>query len=226
MKHMFMVILACAGVMLVQNGVAAQSKTAVKKGSAKASWEPLFDGKTLSGWEAFDKGRWRMTAEGVLVGEGPMGHLFSPKAYKNVQFKAEAKLNHSGNSGMYFRAKKGPGWPVGYEAQVENTSPDPQKTGSLYNFSKVTEQLIQDDTWWTQEITAIGNRIIIKVNGKVVVDFTDAKNTHTEGHLAFQQHNDGSVVMFRNAQVRELPDDEKASWKIVDKGNSGGSKKK
>jgi hypothetical protein len=31
----------------------------------------------------------------------------------------------------HIRAAFGPGFPKGYEAQVENTSPDPQKTGSL-----------------------------------------------------------------------------------------------
>lgn len=162
-----------------------------------------------------DEGRWHITPEGVVVGEGPMGHLFSPQTYTNLEFKAEARLNHSGNSGMYFRAKLAPGWPAGYESQVENTSPDAQKTGSLYNFSKVTEQLIPDDTWWTQHIIVVGNHIITKINGKVVVDFVDAKNTHVSGHLALQQHNDGSVVQYRNLMVKPLPDEEKAAWEKV-----------
>jgi hypothetical protein len=178
-------------------------------------WIPLFDGKTLSGWKSMDNGRWHVTPDGVLVGEGPMGHLFSPNTYTNLEFKAEAKLNHSGNSGMYFRAKLGPGWPQGYESQVENTSPDPQKTGSLYNFAKVTQQLIPDDTWWTQHIIAVSNRVVIKINGKVVVDFVDQKTTFLSGHLALQQHNEGSVVQFRNAMVKPLPADEKAAWDMV-----------
>jgi len=178
-------------------------------------WIPLFDGKTLSGWKIMDEGRWHVTPEGILVGEGPMGHLFSPNTYTNLEFRSEIKLNHNGNSGMYFRAKLGAGWPQGYESQVENTSPDPQKTGSLYNFAKITQQLIPDDTWWTQHIIAIGNRIIIKVNGKVVVDFTDPKNTYPSGHLALQQHNEGSVVQFRNTKVKPLPVDEKAAWDQV-----------
>ena len=31
-------------------------------------------------------------------------------------------------------------------------------------------------------------------------------------HLALQQHNDGSVVEFRNAMVKRLPADETAAW--------------
>ncbi|MBL9129213.1 MAG: DUF1080 domain-containing protein, partial [Verrucomicrobiales bacterium] len=141
----------------------------------------------------------------------------SPKTYKNLEFKAEAKLNHRGNSGMYFRAKLMPGWPNGYEAQVENTSPDPQRTGSLYNRAKMLDQLIPDDTWWTQHIIAIGNRVIIKVNDKIVVDFVDEKRSFIEGHLALQQHDPGSVVHYRNVVAKALPDDEAAALAIAKK---------
>ena len=214
MKTISCLLLAGAILAATASGLSAQTG-AGPASPAPHGWLPLFDGKTLSGWTAFDKGRWTVATDGVLVGEGPMGHLISPLSYTNLEFKAEAKLNHSGNSGMYFRAALGPGWPKGYEVQVENTSPDAQKTGSLYNFSKVTEQLVPDDTWWTQHIIAIGNHIIVKVNDKIVVDYIDTKNTFTAGHLALQQHNEGSVVMFRNVMVKPLPDDEKAAWVIV-----------
>jgi hypothetical protein len=179
-------------------------------------WFKVFDGKTLSGWTAPTPGKWEIN-DGVLIGQGPVSHLFSPNTYTNLEFKAEAKLNHSGNSGMYFRAALGTGWPKGYEAQVENTSPDPQKTGTLYNFHKIGEQLVKDDTWWTQHIIAIGNRVVIKVNDRIVTDFVDTKNTFTSGHLAFQQHNEGSIVQYRNVVVKRLPNDEKAAWAAAKK---------
>lgn len=180
-------------------------------------WHHLFDGKTLSGWSTFDPGAWSIDADGNLVGKGPRSHLFSPKTYRNLEFKAEVKLNHRGNSGMYFRAKLMPGWPNGYEAQVENTSPDPQRTGSLYNRAKMLDQLIADDTWWTQHIIAIGNRVIIKVNDKIVVDFIDEKRSFLEGHLALQQHDPGSVVHYRKVVAKALPDDEEAALAIAKK---------
>ncbi len=180
-------------------------------------WHRLFDGRTLSGWKTFDPGGWTIDAEGNLVGKGPRSHLFSPKTYINLQFKAEAKLNNKGNSGMYFRAKLMTGWPDGYETQVENTSSDPQRTGSLYNRAKMLEQLVQDDTWWTQHIVAIGNRVIIKVNDKIVVDFIDEKRSFLEGHLALQQHDPGSVVHYRNVMAMALPDDEAAALVLAKK---------
>jgi len=216
MKGIYLHLLALATLAAPVHQLGAQTDpgTPVPEKPDAQGWIKLMDGKTLSGWTAPTPGRWEVK-DGVLVGQGPMSHLFSPGTYTNLEFKSEVKLNHSGNSGMYIRAALGKGWPKGYEAQVENTSPDPQKTGSLYGFHKVLEQLIPDDTWWTQHVIAIGNRIIIKVNDKIVTDFVDEKNTYVSGHLAFQQHNDGSVVMFRNPVVKRLPNDEQAAWAIA-----------
>jgi hypothetical protein len=105
---------------------------------------------------------------------------------------------------MYFRAEFGPGWPKGYEAQVNSTHTDWKRTGSLYNFVNIKEQLVPPDTWFTQHIIARGNHIVIKVNDKVVVDFVDEKNTYQKGYLALQQHDPGSVVHYRNLRMRHL----------------------
>ncbi len=179
-------------------------------------WTALFDGKTLSGWTLPDPGNWEMK-DGILTGRGNRSHLFSPLTYTNLEFKAEIKLNNKGNSGMYFRAELMKGWPRGYETQVENTSSDPQRTGSLYNFAKNLKQLVGDDTWWTQHVIAIGNRTIIKVNDTIVVDFVDPKHTFKAGHLALQQHDPGSVVQYRNVMARALPDDPELALKLAKK---------
>ncbi len=176
------------------------------KAPSGKGWVKIFDGKSLNGWKAVEnEGSWSVK-DGNLVGDGERSHLFyTVKQCKNCEFYAEVKLNHEGNSGMYFRAKMEKGFPPGYESQVENTSRDPRKTGSLYKFSDVKEQLIQDDTWWAQHIIADGTHIITKVNGKTVVDFVDEKNTYSEGYLALQQHNKGSIVTYRNLMMREIP---------------------
>jgi hypothetical protein len=208
--------LGLTGVCLALNLHAQQPPTPLPEKPDADGWLRPFDGKTLSGWKSYDGKGWAME-DGVITGTGGVSHLFSPNYYTNVEFKAEVKLNHSGNSGMYFRTRFGPGFPRGYEAQVENTSPDPQRTGSLYNFHPVREQLIQDDTWWTQHIIAIGNRIIIKVNDKIVTDYVDTRNTFKWGHLAFQQHNDGSIVNYRKVMIKRLPADADEAWAIAKK---------
>jgi len=169
-------------------------------------WIPMFDGSTLDGWKANEHPESWTVKNGAITGDGPASHLFWIKEKcVNCEFKAEVKINHGGNSGMYFRTAFGPGFPKGYESQVDNTHTDPVRTGSLYNFVKVFEQLIPDDTWWTQHIIVEGNHIQIFVNDKKTVDFTDEKNTFTDGFLALQQHNAGSVVEFKNLMIRHLP---------------------
>lgn len=154
-------------------------------------WVQLFNGKDTKGWKTHPKnpGKWYVK-EGILFSGGKeTSHLFSERDdYENFHYRIEAKINDKGNSGQYFRTKFGPGYPQGYEAQINSTFPDPQKTGSLYNFVKIKEMLVEPDTWFTQEVIARGNHIQIILNGKKVVDFKDEKNTHVKGHFALQQH--------------------------------------
>jgi len=171
-------------------------------------WVSLFDGKTLSGWTTADgtTGQWKVE-DGAITNSGPASHLFSPRGdYKNFRYRAEIKINDKGNSGMYFRTKKEKGFPHGYEAQVNSTHRDPVKTGSLYNHVAVKEMLVPPDTWFTQEVEVVGNHIVIKVNGKTTVDYTDAKNSFTEGHFAFQHHDPTCKVEIRKIEVKELDD--------------------
>jgi hypothetical protein len=163
---------------------------------------------------------WRVE-DGLLIGSGPASHLFSERNdYTNFVYRVEAQINDHGNSGQYFRTVFGPGFPKGYEAQINATHGDKIRTGSLYpSFGKLTDEekkqilVLNDaphkpDEWFTQEVTAIGNHITIKVNGKVTVDFTDKNNTYKTGHFALQGHDPGTVVKFRKIEVKELPAEE------------------
>jgi hypothetical protein len=173
--------------------------------AGKDGWITLFDGKTLNGWKTADNPESWSVKDGVITGDGERSHLFyMERECENCEFKADVKLNHGGNSGMYIRTAFGPGFPKGYEAQVNNTHSDWKRTGSLYNFENVKEQLVPDDTWWNQHIIATGNHIIILVNDKKVVDYVDEKNTYTKGYLALQQHNKGSVVEYKNLMMKPL----------------------
>jgi hypothetical protein len=196
--------------------------------SAQDGWVTILDARSFADWKvapgdsasrveetATEKrvvagdpkrdGKWTFE-NGVLHGEGGVSHIFSPRGdYRNFVYRAELKISDGGNSGQYFRTAFGNGFPKGYEAQINSTHADPKRTGSLYDFENVTERLVPPNTWFTQEVTAVGNHITIKVNGKTAVDYVDPKNTYTSGHFAFQQHNLGSEVWIRNVQVKELP---------------------
>jgi len=173
---------------------------------AEGDWVSLFNGKDLTGWKANEPASWTVK-DGAIHGEGAVSHLYyMEKEFENFEYKAEVKLQPGSNSGMYFRTYwVDKGFPKTYEAQLNNTHKDPKRTGSLYNFVNVGEQLCQDDEWFTQEVIADGYHIIIKVNGKTVVDYVDDKNTYKKGYFAFQQHDPGSHVSIRKVEVMELP---------------------
>lgn len=182
-----------------------------EESASKGEWVSLFDGKTLGGWTTADGtvGTWKVE-DGSITSSGAASHLFSPRGdYKNFHYRVELKINDKGNSGQYFRTKKGPGFPQGYEAQVNSTHGDPVKTGSLYNHVKVFDVLVKPDTWFVQEVTAIGDHIVIKVNGKTTVDYHDPKKSFSEGHFAFQHHDPTCHVKIRKIEVKELPADAK-----------------
>jgi WD40 repeat protein/anti-sigma factor RsiW len=186
--------------------VSFKKKEAVKAAPAKdPAWVQLFNGKDLTGWKTFPNGTGQWKVEGgILVSSGPNSHLFSERGdYEDFHFRVEASINDTGNSGQYFRAQFGPGFPSGYEAQICYNQPGQVKTGSLFGIATVTDQLHKADEWFTQEVIAIGDRIRIQVNGKVVVDVIDKK--WSRGHFALQQHDGGTVVKFRKIEVKELP---------------------
>lgn len=219
MKRMGLVVPALAAAALAVLG-------AVHAGDKKAGedkWLQLFNGKDLTGWKTHpaDKAKWEVK-DGNIVGTGPAGHLFSERGdYENFHLKFEVKINDKGNSGQYFRADFAKAFPPGYEAQINSTHTDKVRTGSLYADSRdkysdeekkkmlVFKKLVEPDTWFTQEVIAVGNHIIIKVNGETTVDFVDEKNRHTKGHFAIQQHDPGSVVTVKKIEVKELPPSKK-----------------
>jgi hypothetical protein len=167
-------VLAGLAVALIFPACAEEKK---KEEKNEEGWVQLFNGKDLTGWKTHPKnpGDWKVE-EGAIVGRGPVSHLFSEKGdYENFRYRIEAKISDKGNSGQYFRTEFGPGFPRGYEAQINSTHSDPVRTGSLYSFVKITEMLVPPDTWFTQEVIADGNHLLIKVNGKPTVDFVDAK---------------------------------------------------
>jgi hypothetical protein len=158
---------------------------------------------------------WRVE-EGILIGSGPASHLFSERDdYQNFHYRIEAMINDKGNSGQYFRTAFGPGFPQGYEAQINATHGDPVRTGSLYpagGLGKYRDKITvlnnaphKPNEWFTQEVIAKGNHIIIKVNGKTTVDWKDPENRFKKGHFALQGHDPGTVVKFKKIEVKELP---------------------
>jgi hypothetical protein len=180
-------------------------------------WICLFDGKSLAGWKASENTDSCKVEDGNIVVNGPRSHLFysgdvENHDFKNFHFKADVMTTPGSNSGLYFHTKyQESGWPsIGYEVQVNNTHKDPKKTGGLYGVSDVFEAPAKDNEWFTQEIIVNGKQIVVKVNGKTLVDFTEPDDVEggrklSSGTFAIQAHDPKSKVFIKNIQVKPLP---------------------
>jgi len=189
--------------------------------AAEEGFVELFDGTSLAGWKASENPDSWKVVDGKLVCKGPRSHLFflgadpeNPAAFKNFHLKAEVLTKPKANSGIYFHTRyQEEGWPSqGHEAQVNNTSGDPVRTGSLYNVVKNLEAPARDDEWFTEEVIVEGNRIVIKVDGKTIVDHVEDTAAIKDGRklssgtFALQAHDPGSEVHYRSIRVKRLPD--------------------
>ena len=161
--------------------------------------------KEITLWEVKD---------GVIVGGGPASHIFSERGdYENFHFRIEVKINDKGNSGQYFRTEFGPGFPKGYETQINATHGDAVKSGSLYpanGIDRDEKHLVRKanhkpDEWFTQEVIANGPKVTIITNGKTEVDYTiPGDKWFKKGHFALQGHDPGSIMMFKKIEVKEI----------------------
>lgn len=178
------------------------------------AWIPLFDGKSLEGWEKVgqEASVWEVKG-GALCGSGPASMLVCTKGpYKNFRYRAEVKINDGGNSGLYFRTTRKPSFTDGYEAQIDSTHKDPIRTGSIYGMCHVYQQLVKPDTWFTYELEVRDDiwrgrkmtRIKVTVDKSELYEYLDFALTFKEGHFAFQQHDPGSRVEIRKVEVLPL----------------------
>jgi hypothetical protein len=195
---------------------------APSKQISDVNWIPLFDGKSFNGWKVGSNASTFTIENGMIVAHGQAAHLFyvgdvEKHEFKNFEFKAEVMTTPGSNSGIYFHtAYQEGGWPKkGYEAQVNNSHTDWRRTGSLYGIENIKEVYVKDNEWFTEYIKVEGKRIIIKVNDKTVIDYTEPENVKREsgseervlssGTFALQGHDPDSKVYYRNIMVRVFP---------------------
>lgn len=184
-------------------------------------WVQLFSGK-LDNWKVGENAGTFTTADGMIVVNGPTAHLFYNGEYKSHDFKNfELKLDimttPGSNSGVYIHTNyQESSWPkAGYEIQVNNSHTDWRRTGSVYGIQDVKDVYVKDDEWFTMDITVQGKRIVVKVNDKVINDYTEPADVQREkgdeqrvlshGTVALQGHDPKSKVYYRNIMIRPLP---------------------
>lgn len=183
-------------------------------------WKSLFDGKSLSGWKASENKDTFTVKDGMIVAHGPRSHLFyigpvNNADFKNFEFKADVMTTPGSNSGIYFHTEyQEKDWPAkGFECQVNTTHTDPKKTGGLYGIQDVMNNApSKDNQWFNYYIKVEGKHVIIKIDGKTTVDWTEPEEPPrtsgrkiNHGTFALQGHDPKSIVYYKKIMVRPLP---------------------
>jgi len=192
-------------------------------GNSTGGWISLFDGKSLKDWKVGENASTFSVENGMIVAHGPTAHLFydgevGNHNFKNFEFKTLVMTTPGSNSGIYFHTVyQEKSWPAkGYEVQVNNSHTDWRRTGSLYSIQDVRDTIVKDNEWYTEGIIVNGKRVIIKINDKTVVDYTEPENVQrpsgmagrliSSGTFALQGHDPKSIVYFKDLMVKPLPD--------------------
>ena len=176
-------------------------------------WQSLFDGKTLAGWQPNEHPENWAVEDGAIVGHGERSHLYyMGEQFKNFEFQSDVMINKGGNSGIYLHIAHHPeGWFFdGHEVQINNSHADPVRTGSLWGVIKLYDTPVKDNEWFKVHILVKDQNIVVKVNGKIVIDYTEPEGIKgprrlSQGYFALQQHDPGSSARFRNIQIKRLP---------------------
>jgi hypothetical protein len=220
--------LASAFLLAVSLGFAT-SAIAQEQPTFKASWRPLFDGKSLDGWEHIGPGK-MVLEDGQIRTEGGMGLLwYTMEKFGDCVIRVVYKTtsNHS-NSGIFVRIAdkpKDPWFAVhhGYEVQICDAEDEYHGTGAIYSLSKSTARPVKTDGEWNiMEITLNGQEILVSLNGGQINHF-NAESTHVPkrdkeyepergprpaaGYIGLQNHDDvsgKSSVFFKEVSIRPL----------------------
>lgn len=196
-------------------------------------FRPLFDGRTLDGWQRFGaKAKPGETDRGFGVEDGRIvsygdggGWLGTTRDYSDYVLRLQFRLTAESNSGVYLRAPADASHisRTGLEIQLlDEEAPrhrgiQPwQLTGAVYHIAAPkTGHLNPPGVWNSLEIRAKGPSVAIILNGVKVVD--DRLDRHPDleaehpglkresGRIGLQSHN--GRVEFRYIRVKEITEE-------------------
>lgn len=212
---LFLFLMACSG--------SKPAATTTDAGQPLADgWVSLFNGKNFEGWKINENPESFKVEDGQIVVNGPRAHLFyvgpvQNADFKNFEFKAQVMTTPGSNSGIFIHtAFQDTGWPnKGHEIQVNQSHTDWRRTGSLYSFNDVREVYVQDNEWYTEHIIVNGRNVTVKINDKVVMEYTEPEQVWrpagakgkvlSSGTFALQAHDPKSKVFYKDIMVKPLP---------------------
>jgi hypothetical protein len=200
---------------------------------ASGAWEPLFDGKTLDGWQVLWGGVWTVE-DGAIAGRWdpqqerpgsslkPHGWLLTAREYGDFALRLSFKVDRGGNSGVcvrYPRARflQDPAF-AGYEIQIWDVAGEAAEfpTGCVYALARAYNGLARPEAWNELEVFCRGPRITVLVNGSRAADCLDLGRLDPRtgepspgprslhGFVGLQIHDRGKTVRFKDIAIKEI----------------------
>ena len=173
-------------------------------------WIPLFNGKDLAGWKRVGRypGDWRIE-NGVYYTPTASDSIYTERKFLHFRLHVEFKVAKDGNSGIFLRGRK--------EVQIYDSygkaTLDDTECGAIFQKVAPSSNACKPaGEWQTCDITIVGDKITVVLNGTTVVDGAVVKGSTggqldddagQPGHLMLQ--GDEAPVWFRNAWIKPMP---------------------
>lgn len=206
------------GVVVALLAVSAAGVLAAAEKS-EGDWKPLFNGKTLDGWEKHGGKAEYAVEDGMVVGHSVPNtqntFLCTKERFGDFELVFEVKVDNALNSGVQIRSnikEKDRVW--GPQVEIA-ASPD----GSGYIYGEATGRgwlsqerpktdVFKNGEWNEYRVLAKEANIKTWVNGQPVADLTDEESAK-EGLIGLQVHGVGKreeplYVRWRNIKIRKL----------------------
>ncbi|HMC10515.1 MAG TPA: DUF1080 domain-containing protein [Pirellulaceae bacterium] len=158
------------------------------------------------------KEHWKVE-DGVIVFDGKGQSLCTAKDYGDFELYCDWKIKEKGDSGIYLRGT--PQIQIWDPFTSPNTKTGEHKgSGGVFNNQKNSKEptAMADKPigeWNTFWIKIVGDKVSVKLNGKLVVDNVTMENywerdkpLYPKGTIELQNH--GNTLYFRNIFVKEL----------------------
>ena len=164
-------------------------------------WQPLFNGKDLTGWESKGGKAPYKVEDGMIVGtavlNSPNTFLCTKKTYSDFILEFEILLPNHLNTGVQFRSNFS-NVVNGYQCEIDPSTRafsggiyDEQRRGWMYPISlnPKASDAFQLGTWNKVRIECLGSEIRTYINGQMCSNLVD--DMTSEGFIGLQVHSIG-----------------------------------
>jgi hypothetical protein len=155
-------------------------------------WKPLWDGKTLRGWNRAGGGEWSIEDGAIRARSAPddprVGYMVSQDSFRDVTARVLFKIL-KGNSGFFLRVD--PKTRAGYEVEIDaarRTGGFWESGGRQWVTGPEDNAAVKPGEWNEMTASLHGHRIVFHVNGTRTVDLPDDAQGRAGGHIALQAH--------------------------------------